>query len=135
MPGSARLVRWRGAQKSINERLREIGGETNAQETRLAPVGARYDDLIRDVKIEVRSVGTEFRNVSWNGLGSNNLLFISVLLADYISRRAGQKLVLPIMAIEEPEAHLHPHLQKLLNRNFEKSRAVLKFWRRPTRHI
>jgi putative ATP-dependent endonuclease of the OLD family len=110
----------KGAQKSINERLIEIGGQTNAQETRLTPVGAKYDDLIRNVKVEVRSVGNEFRSVEWNGLGSNNLLFISVLLADYVTKREGHKLILPMMAIEEPEAHLHPHLQKLLNRNFGK---------------
>ncbi len=51
-----------------------------------------------------------------NGLGYNNLIFMSLLLAkmqvdsngDYLGSNAK---VFPILAIEEPEAHLHPAMQ------------------------
>jgi len=110
-----------GAQSAINTRLKEIIGETSAQEARLSPVGANYDELIRNVRVEIRSTGEEYRRVNWNGLGYNNLLFVSVLLAEYLEKQQKHKVVLPVMAIEEPEAHLHPHLQKVLNRNFEQT--------------
>ncbi len=50
-----------------------------------------------------------------NGLGYNNLLFIALILAKIQMERSASMgdnaKIFPIMAIEEPEAHLHPSMQ------------------------
>ncbi|MCP3032585.1 AAA family ATPase [Halobacillus sp. A1] len=63
-----------------------------------------------------------------NGLGYNNLIYISLLLAKMQKDSSGEYLgsnskVYSILAIEEPEAHLHPSMQykflKFLKQNRE----------------
>lgn len=67
--------------------------------------------------------------VTQNGLGYNNLIYISLLLSKMQKNSSGDYLgtnakVYSILAIEEPEAHLHPNMQykflKFLNKNKRK---------------
>lgn len=75
----------------------------------------QQSDLIGALRLYVSSQGLSLP-LSYNGLGYNNLVYISLILAelDLLSdpNRAGQEaLVFPMLLIEEPEAHLHPALQ------------------------
>ncbi|HEY9295339.1 MAG TPA: AAA family ATPase [Phormidium sp.] len=71
--------------------------------------------------------------VTHNGLGYNNLIFISILLAqmqmstsNFVSR--DEQKIFPMLLIEEPEAHLHPSMQykflKFLKQNLEGDKQV-----------
>jgi len=57
-----------------------------------------------------------------NGLGRNNLLYISLILS-HLAPEENIDVCFRVVGIEEPEAHLHPHLQKHLANNIEQINA------------
>ncbi|WP_041219371.1 ATP-dependent nuclease [Desulfitobacterium dichloroeliminans] len=66
-----------------------------------------------------------------NGLGYNNLIFMSLLLSKMQVNSDGKYLgsnakVFPVLAIEEPEAHLHPAMQYQFLRFLKKNKTEEK---------
>ena len=90
------------------------------------------DDLLFALRLIVK-IGDIHVPISNNGLGYNNLLYTSLVLAkmqiESQSSYYGENAkVFPILAIEEPEAHLHPSMQfkflKFLKENVDEAGKV-----------
>lgn len=64
--------------------------------------------------------GNDPVNVERNGLGRNNLLYISLIISHLTnSANNNTKVFFRLVGIEEPESHLHPHLQQHLADNIQ----------------
>ncbi|NML59240.1 ATP-dependent nuclease [Chryseobacterium cheonjiense] len=74
-------------------------------------------ELFSALKLIIGYAGLDIKiPATHNGLGYNNLIYMSLLLAKMQVNSDGKYLgsnakVFPVLAIEEPEAHLHPSMQ------------------------
>ena len=72
-------------------------------------------EMLKKISMEY---GEDPISVERNGLGRNNLLYMSLILSHLVDPKSGSSHVyFRVVGIEEPEAHLHPHLQEHLAKN------------------
>ena len=101
-----KLVPVKDAKQDINKQIESIAGAELTQETDLIFSEPTFRRIIAGLHPKIE--GLPF----WlNGLGYNNVVFTAITLgtlsqSEHFSFRS--------ILVEEPEAHLHPHLQVLL---------------------
>ncbi len=101
---------------AINERIRDLAGPLQHVETEFDFASSDPAQLLHAIRLFVTEAQT--RSISDVSLGTNNILFLALLLQELESREAAKEVATSILAIEEPEAHLHPQLQRQIFRNF-----------------
>lgn len=110
----------------ITEKTDTMVGRNQSLDITLGTGPANPLRLLRTLRLFVD--GGARRPLTSTSLGALNVLYLALLELDLDARIDDHDLAHLVLAIEEPEAHLHPHLQRLVFRRLlrpDDTRSVL----------
>jgi putative ATP-dependent endonuclease of OLD family len=99
----------------IGDRLQEMVGPAHATSISLGIAPTRIDALLRALRLLIDGGA---RGIADASLGTANLIFLALKSLELDRLVADGERDHTFLAVEEPEAHLHPHVQRLVYRHF-----------------
>lgn len=102
-------------QKRLSGRLKALVGPQLPVDPSVGVASADPNSLLRNLRLFVDAART--RNVADTSLGAANVLYLGMLMEALAVQRQASAFVSTILAVEEPEAHLHVATQRRLFRH------------------
>ncbi|NUO79278.1 ATP-binding protein, partial [candidate division KSB1 bacterium] len=101
-------------QQRLEELYRTVTSEHAGVE--ITPLPHQIRDLVRGMDVLFKTRGAHAFPINRHGMGARSMAALLVFRAyiDWHQKRSKEIEPLPIIALEEPEAHLHPHAQRAL---------------------
>ena len=103
------------AATKVSDRLKEMVGSEHAVALTLGVTPTNVDVLLRSLRLLIDGAA---RGIGDASLGTANLLFLTLKGLELERTVEAGERSHTFLAIDEPEAHLHPHVQRLVYRHY-----------------